>query len=108
MPEPGTPPAKHSADWFWTILDDPPSARLWLGGLGVRDAERGLRDLRDLEARAGSSGLMTRLALQLDAVLPRCPDPGMALTNLERFVAACPRPAEAIRLVADNARAAEI
>ena len=51
---------------------------------------------------------MHRLALRLDALLPRCPDPGMALANLERFVAACPAPDEMIVLLAESARTTEI
>ena len=51
---------------------------------------------------------MNRLALRLDALLPRCPDPGMALANLERFVAACPRPDEMIVLLSESARTTEI
>lgn len=100
--------ASLSSNWFGGILADAPSARLWLGGLGVRDAERAYRDLRDLESRVNSFGLMGRLALQLDALLPRCPDPGMALTNLERFVAACPDPAGMVSLLALAPRTAEI
>lgn len=95
-------------DWFRSILDDPATTRLWLGGLGVRDADRGLRDLRDLAARAGPTAPMPRLAIQLDAILPRCPDPGMALTNLERFVAACPNPEEVLALLAESDRTTEI
>jgi glutamate-ammonia-ligase adenylyltransferase len=97
-----------NADWFGVVLADPSATRLWLVGLGVRDADRGLRDLRDLAARAASPAALPRLALRLDALLPRCPDPGMALTNLERFVAACPRPDEALDLLADSARTAEV
>src|SRR3954470_15412508 len=93
-----------NADWFRTILADPATTRLWLGGLGVRDADRAARDLRDLARRAGSAGDMNRVALRLDALLPRCPDPGMALANLERFVAACPRPDEMIVLMGESAR----
>ncbi len=84
-------------------------ARLWLAGSkGVRDAERGFRDLRDLAARDQPLGLVAKLAGQLDAALPRCPDPGMALTNLERFVAASPTPEATLDTLANNARAAEI
>ena len=52
-----------------------------------------MRDLADLTRRAGPGclELLARIAVQLDAVLPRCADPGMALANLERFMAAVPR-----------------
>ena len=45
-------PETFNAEWFRTILADPSTTRLWLGGLGVRDAERAVRDLRDLETPA--------------------------------------------------------
>ncbi len=102
MPEP------INSEWFRAALTDPSTTRLWLGGLGVRDADKGARDLRDLAQRAGSDADMHRLAMRLDSLLPRCPDPGMALANLERFVSACPRPHEMIVLLAESARTTEI
>ncbi len=93
---------------FRAILADPASTAGWLGGLGVRDTERASRDLRDLARRAGTDKDMNRLALRLDALLPRCPDPGMALANLERFVAACPSPDEMIVLLSESLRTTEI
>ena len=36
--------------------------------------------------------------------LPRCPDPGMALTNLERFVAGSPTPESTLEALATNPR----
>src|SRR4051794_29117330 len=97
-----------TAERFTSLMETPEMARLWLAGLGVRDAERGFRDLRDLAGRGLPLRLVARLAAQLDAALPRCPDPGMALTNLERFVAASPTPEETLDALANNARAAEI
>ena len=71
---------------------EPRAGAAWLAGLGVRDPERGASDLADLTRRAGPERLerVARIAAQLDAVLPRCPDPGMALTNLDRSLAAVP------------------
>ncbi|MDB5349985.1 MAG: glutamine synthetase adenylyltransferase [Planctomycetota bacterium] len=66
------------------LLTDLAFARLWLGDLGVRNPEQGVRDLRDLASRVPAEtfeGLMGQFAV----LLPQCPDPGMALTNLERF-----------------------
>src|SRR3954466_9646247 len=73
-----------TAERFTSLMDNPEMARLWLSGLGVRDWERALRDFRDLAGRGLPLRSVARLAGQLDAILPRCPDPGMALTNLER------------------------
>jgi [glutamine synthetase] adenylyltransferase / [glutamine synthetase]-adenylyl-L-tyrosine phosphorylase len=98
----------QNAEALRIVLADAATTRLWLGGLGVRDTERGCRDLGDLAGRAGPSVPMPWLALQLDSLLPRCPDAGMALTNLERFVAACPRPDETLALLANSRRTTEI
>jgi len=102
--------APGSLGWFRSTLGDREATLRWLGNLGVRDAERGFRDLRDLAVRGGSgpSATLPRLARQLDALLPKCPDPGMALSNLERFVGACDRPGEVLALLADDAKTAEI
>src|SRR5690242_8866425 len=79
-----------NAGWFLTYHEIPELLESWLAGLGVRDAERGARDLIDLTRRAGPGrrDRIARIAVQLGSVLPGCPDPGMALTNLERFLGA--------------------
>ena len=84
-----------TAGWFLTYHQVPEVVQAWLARLGVRDPERGSRDLADLAQRAGQDSLadVDRLAVLLDAILPRCSDPGMALANLDRFLAAVPRPA---------------
>jgi [glutamine synthetase] adenylyltransferase / [glutamine synthetase]-adenylyl-L-tyrosine phosphorylase len=96
-----------TADWFLLLFDDPVTLQRWLAGLGVRDTERGARDLRDLARRTGGPGPLARIAGQLHTLLPRCPEPGMALTNLERFVAANDRPAEVLRVLAEHPRTTE-
>ena len=72
--------------WFLTYHEVPEIVQRWLSGLGVRDPERAVRDLADLTRRAGTGGLelFARIAVQLDVVLPKCADPGMAIANLER------------------------
>jgi [glutamine synthetase] adenylyltransferase / [glutamine synthetase]-adenylyl-L-tyrosine phosphorylase len=96
--------------WFLTHHGVPELVSDWLIKLGVRDPERAGRDLADLTRRAGPASLelVARLAVQLDAVLPRCADPGMALANLERFMGAAPRVEPALAHLADNPRATEI
>ena len=84
-----------TADWFLFNLNDAEATLRWLSGLGLRDPEQGLRDLRNLGRRGRSEALLARLAEQFQAFLPKCPDPGMALTNLDRFIAECPRPRRA-------------
>jgi len=96
--------------WFLAHHEIPELVHAWLAGLGIRDAERGQRDLADLTRRAGAQclELIARLAVQLDTVLPRCADPGMALANLERFVAALPGIAPTLRHLADHPRTTEV
>ncbi len=96
--------------WFLTYHDVPELVHRWLSGLGVRDPERAVRDLADLTRRAGPGGLglVARIAVQLDAVLPKCADPGMAIANLERFMAAVPRIESALEDLAENPRTTEI
>ena len=96
--------------WFLTYHDVPELVQSWLSGLGVRDPERGVRDLADLTRRAGPAGLepLARIAVQLDAVLPRCADPGMAIANLERFMAALPRIETALLELAESPRTTEV
>src|SRR5262249_47453935 len=99
-----------TADWFLTYHEIPELLHRWLAGLGVRDPERGARDLADLTRRVGPERLkwVARIAVQLDAVLPRCSDPGMALTNLDRFLAAVPRLEQTLGELADDARTTEV
>ncbi|MGE5754848.1 MAG: bifunctional [glutamate--ammonia ligase]-adenylyl-L-tyrosine phosphorylase/[glutamate--ammonia-ligase] adenylyltransferase [Planctomycetaceae bacterium] len=100
-------PPFATSDWFLHTLDDPEACRRWLAGLGLRDPERGSRDLRDMAERGTGRVLLARLAGQLQRSLPRCPDPGMALTNLERFVGASELPESALRVLVENDRATE-
>ena len=102
--------AGMTAGWFLTYHEIPELVKHWLAGLGVRDPERGCRDLADLTRRAGAESLgdVARLAVVLDAILPRCADPGMALANLERFLAAVPRLGSTLHDLAGDTRMAEI
>ncbi len=97
-----------TAERFLALIENAEMTRLWLAGLGVRDAERGYRDLRDLTGRGVSIRLVAQIAARLDATLPKCPDPGMALTNLERFVAASPQPEITLSGLVEHPKAVEI
>lgn len=96
-------------DRFRLYHDVPEIIRHWLTDLGIRDPDRGARDLGDLCAYAGPEGLddAAKIAVQLDAGLRRSPDPDMALRNLERFVAAGPDRRESVRKLAENPRTIE-
>jgi len=94
---------------FLNLLENADEARKWLAGLGVHDPDRGVADLEDLSRRGGpgSREAFGRIVAQLDAVLPRCADPGMALTNLDRYVAALADPRPGLARLAERPRATE-
>src|SRR5437879_1370026 len=72
-------PLRHS-------LESLPQARSLLQTLGLRDFERGWQNLGHLAEAVGVDPLR-ELCPFLGRYLPRCPDPDMALNNLERFLA---------------------
>src|SRR5262249_26952563 len=96
--------------WFLHYHEIPELIRPWLAGLGIRDPDRAGRDLADITRHAGTEclELVARIAVQLDTILPRCADPGMALANLERFVAALPQVTSTLAQLAQDARPTEI
>src|ERR1700730_13112660 len=61
-------------------------ARPLLHTWSMRDYERGWRNLTHLGKAIGLEALQ-ELCHPLARLLPRCPDPDMALNNLERFLA---------------------
>jgi glutamate-ammonia-ligase adenylyltransferase len=61
------------------------AARPLLQGWRLRELERGYGNLKAL-AEALGVGRLRELAAPLGRLLPRCPDPDMALNNLERFL----------------------
>jgi glutamate-ammonia-ligase adenylyltransferase len=67
-------------------LESPQHAGPLLHGWGVREVDRGHRNLALLAEHLGADGLAA-LAAPLARGLPRCPAPDMALNNLERFFA---------------------
>ncbi len=101
------PPSRRLPEDLKSLLRQPEMARLWLSGLGVRDPERGLRDLRDLAGRGLDASSVQALLEQLDALLPLCPDAGMALTNLDRFLSAQTNPEPILDTLRRSERTAE-
>ena len=97
-----------TAETFAGLMANPEMAGLWLTDLGVRDSERAFDDLRDLVDRGLPMSLLASLADHLNLALPRCPDPGMALTNLERFISASPDPVSTLATLAEVPRSVEI
>src|SRR5205814_1988109 len=67
-------------------LDSPDQARSLLRAWNIRDGERGWRNLTHL-AGALPLDALGELCTPLGRLLPRCPDPDMALNSLERFPA---------------------
>jgi [glutamine synthetase] adenylyltransferase / [glutamine synthetase]-adenylyl-L-tyrosine phosphorylase len=81
------------AEQLRQYLDSPERARPLLQSWQVRDAERGWRNLTYLAGSLPDDGLR-ELCGPLARLLPRCPDPDMALNSLERYLAtpgACER-----------------
>ncbi|AGA30066.1 bifunctional [glutamate--ammonia ligase]-adenylyl-L-tyrosine phosphorylase/[glutamate--ammonia-ligase] adenylyltransferase [Singulisphaera acidiphila] len=97
-----------NSEWQLNFVNQPEAAKQWLANLGVRAPERGVRDLRDLNGKSNDPGIMAQLVRQFHGLLPACPDPDMALTNLERYVSACPDPDATLKLLAANPRTTEI
>jgi glutamate-ammonia-ligase adenylyltransferase len=77
-------------------LESPAGAWPLLQGWHVRDGERAARNVAHLAGSLGADALGDLLPI-LGRLLPRCPDPDMALNNLERFLA---NPAGARQLTA--------
>ena len=71
-------------------LESPAEARSLLQGWHLRNLERGYSNLVHLSRSLPLESLRD-LCFSLQRLLPRCPDPDMALNNLERFLAN-PRP----------------
>jgi [glutamine synthetase] adenylyltransferase / [glutamine synthetase]-adenylyl-L-tyrosine phosphorylase len=68
------------------FLESPASARQLLHAWHLRDLDRGYRNLEHL-GRSLTLESLRDLCVSLQRLLPRCPDPDMALNNLERFLA---------------------
>ncbi|WP_165231623.1 bifunctional [glutamate--ammonia ligase]-adenylyl-L-tyrosine phosphorylase/[glutamate--ammonia-ligase] adenylyltransferase [Aquisphaera insulae] len=96
--------------WSPAYRDDPELLRGWFRALGIRDTEHARGVFQDLMAHAGPDGLelVDRIAVQLLDVLPRSPEPAMALANLERFIAARSDPVPTLRTLAENAKTTEV
>jgi glutamate-ammonia-ligase adenylyltransferase len=88
-------------------LESLDKARKLLHSWQVRDAERAWQNLARI-ARAVGLNALRELAQPLTRLLPRCPDPDMALNNFERFLAN-PAGAQLLPKLLDNrARTLEI
>jgi glutamate-ammonia-ligase adenylyltransferase len=68
-------------------LSSPEAAREFLQRLGVTDIVRAHANLQSLHRHGLPLDLLAVVCDQLASCLPGCPDPDMALNNLERFVA---------------------
>src|SRR5436305_15032151 len=67
-------------------LESLEEARMLLQSWGLRESERGWRNLSHLSSAIGVE-VLRELCTPLARLLPRCPDPDMALNNRERFLA---------------------
>ncbi len=81
-----------NTDTLREYLDDSSTATKWLRGMGLVDTRRAHANLVEIAVSGVTMDLMSEICKQLEAHLPSCPDPDMALNNLERFVAAARNP----------------
>jgi glutamate-ammonia-ligase adenylyltransferase len=88
-------------------VDSLSGARSLLRTWRLRDSERGWRNLTGLAEALSLDGLR-ELCTPLSRLLPRCPDPDMALNNLERFLANPAAVAQLPVLLENRARLLEI
>lgn len=88
-------------------LDSLDKARSLLHTWNLRDPERGWLNLTHL-AETVSLEALRELCHPLGRLLPRCPDPDMALNNLERFLANPPGAEQLPALLENRARALEV
>jgi glutamate-ammonia-ligase adenylyltransferase len=88
-------------------LESLPAARSLLEGWRLRDSERGYGNLTALAETLGMDGLR-ELILPLGRLLPRCPDPDMALNNLERFLSQASAALQVQALLENRARGLEM
>jgi len=73
-------------------LDDAAAAQEFLKGLGVVDLRRAHAALVSMASAGVTLDLLAGICDQLSLILARCPDPDMALNNLDRFVAQARNP----------------
>jgi glutamate-ammonia-ligase adenylyltransferase len=88
-------------------VDSLMGARSLLRTWHLRDPERGWRNLTGLADSLSLDGLR-ELCTPLGRLLPRCPDPDMALNNLERFLSNPAAVAQLPILLENRARLLEI
>src|SRR3954451_3751109 len=95
------------ADQLRACLDSDDSCRPVLLAWGVRDLPRGQGNLAALARHLGVD-VLAQLTNPLARLLPRCPDPDMALNSLERFFATPASVPLAASLLEGRARPLEI
>jgi glutamate-ammonia-ligase adenylyltransferase len=88
-------------------LESPTAARALLSGWRLRDLERGFGNLKALAETLGADRLR-ELSAPLGRLLPRSPDPDMALNNLERFLSQSAGLRQLPSLLESRARGLEI
>ena len=86
------PPTRIDIPTVRRWLDDADAAREFLASLGVIDLRRAHAALVSVAAAGMTLDLLAMICEQLGQTLARCPDPDMALNNLDRFVAQARNP----------------
>jgi len=93
-------------DQLRQYLESPREAYPLLTDWGLRDVERGQRNLKHLDEALGLATL-GELCHPLGRLLPRCADADMALNNFERFLASAGGPPQLPILMESRARTLE-
>ena len=93
-------------DYLHQCLESFEEARAVLSEWGLRDVERGQRNLKHLAEALGVETL-AELSHPLGRLLPRCPDADMALNNFERYLASAEGPRQLPSLLESRARTLE-
>ncbi len=73
-------------------LDHPAEAEAWLRSLGLVDTKHAHAALVHIAEAGVTLDLLCVVVGQLEKCLPTCPDPDMALNNLDRFIGAARNP----------------
>jgi glutamate-ammonia-ligase adenylyltransferase len=93
-------------DYLRLCLESLENARALLSEWGLRDVERGQRNLKHLADALGLE-MLGDLCHSLGRLLPRCADADMALNNLERFLVSAGGPSHLPPLLESRARTLE-
>jgi len=83
---------KMASELSVVLLEDSAAAFAAIERLGVDDVRRACANLQSIRQTTASDADLLPLLAALGTCLPQTPDPGMALNNLDRYLARCAEP----------------